>query len=334
MVASAEPFDVAIVGTTLGEPAVELAGSLRRDGLEFVLLKDAAHAAAPDGATPAPFATELNKPVKQARLFDAVVAAADPNALPSRPPLEPAPPPFQPPTGTRVLVADDNEVNRALMVRQLAKLGVSADAVGTGHEAIEAAAGGDYAAVLLDRQMPGGDGLAAARAIRAAEPAGRRVTIVAVTAGVAEGEIEACLEAGMDACLSKPFSTVQLSDALARVLQPREPDGEPPVDRAALDRLRADLGDDDALRRIAGLFVEGLEESRAALARAVAAGDGEGVRRVAHRLRSSSATFGAERLAALSRELERVASADASALIAEVDRESERVAGAIARLAV
>jgi two-component system sensor histidine kinase/response regulator len=334
LAASAGPFDVAIVGTTLAEPAVELAESLPGDGTAYVLLKDVAHAAARDGQTPAPFATELNKPVKQARLFDAVVSAADPAALPRPAQHEPAEPPFRPRAGTRVLVAEDNEVNRALIVRQLAKLGVRADAVGSGREAIDAADGGGYDVVLMDCQMPGIDGLQAARAIRSLEPGGRRTTIVAVTAGVAAGEIDACLAAGMDGCLTKPFSTAQLGDALGRVLPPLPPTGEPAVDRLALERLRVDVGDDDALRRIAGLFVEGLAESRDQLRQASAAGDDDAVLRAAHRLRSSSATFGAHRLAALTRELEAVGSASAHALIADVDRESERVADAIAELGV
>jgi two-component system sensor histidine kinase/response regulator len=156
---------------------------------------------------------------------------------------------------------------------------------------------------------------------------------VAVTAAVAGSEIEACLDAGMDGCLTKPFTTVQLSDALARVLPP-EPAAEEPVDRAALERLRADIGDDDALRRITALFVTGLDEARAELASAVEAGDADAVRRVAHRLRSSSATFAAPRLAALSRELETVASPGAGPLIAQVDAEARRVGDAIARLRV
>src|SRR3954469_8834305 len=127
-----EPFDVAVVGTTLGEPAVELARTLRAtpagEVIRLVLLKDVAHAAAPDGQTPAPFAAELNKPVKQARLLEAVAS------LP-RPQVEPVVPPFRPPPGTRVLVADDHGVTRELIVRQLHRLGVTPEAVGRGRAA-------------------------------------------------------------------------------------------------------------------------------------------------------------------------------------------------------
>jgi two-component system phosphorelay protein LuxU len=104
------------------------------------------------------------------------------------------------------------------------------------------------------------------------------------------------------------------------------------LDHAALGRLRTDVGDDEALRRIVTLFVEGLEEARAELTRAVASGDDDGVRRVAHRLRSSGATFGAQQLAELARELEASASAGARDLIERVERESRRVGDAVARL--
>jgi HPt (histidine-containing phosphotransfer) domain-containing protein len=148
---------------------------------------------------------------------------------------------------------------------------------------------------------------------------------------VGPGEIDACLAAGMDGCLTKPFSTVQLSEALARMLPP-DPVAATPLDEAAVARLRADLGDDDALRRITALFVEGLADARAELGRAAESGDDDAVRRVAHRLRSSSATFGAAQLAELSRELEAVASAGAHDLIERIERESRLVGDAFARL--
>ena len=311
-------FDVAIVGTSLEGDVVALAETLRWEAdderMGFVLLKDMAHDTARDGQTPAPFAAELNKPVKQSRLFEAVALAADPHALPLRPPEEPPPVLARPPLGARVLVADDNAVNRELMVRQLTKLGVRADAVETGAEAIRAVEAEPYDAVLMDCRMPEVDGLQAARAIRSL---GHSTAIVAVTATATAEEIDACRAAGMDVCLTKPFSTAQLGEALARALPP---DGAP-VDGSALERLRADVGDDAAVDRIAGIYMDGLAAARAELGSA----DGEALRHAAHRLRSSSATFGAFRLAELSAELEAGAGEHAAALVAEIDAESRRV---------
>jgi two-component system sensor histidine kinase/response regulator len=333
-----QPFDVAVLGTTLPEPAVALAESLLSvaagPGPAFVLLKDVANDAARDGATPAPFATELNKPVKQARLFDALVGAVDPESRPRRAPAEQRRPPFRPPPGTRVLVAEDDEMSRELIVRQLAALGVHADAVGTGTAAVEALGRHPYDVVLMDCQMPELDGRGAAGEIRAHEPEDRRTTIVAVTASADPDEVDTCLAAGMDACLTKPFSTVELSGALGRVLQPDPAHEEGPLDHSALDRLQADLGDQAVVARIAGLFVDALREARERLAAAVAARDHDELRRVAHRLRSSSATFGAERLAHLCDELESLADIEdevrPAALAGEIANESWRVSDALA----
>jgi signal transduction histidine kinase/DNA-binding response OmpR family regulator len=329
-----EPYDVAIVGTSVEGSAVDIAAELRGapggERLAFVLLKDVAHDVALDGQTPDPFAAELNKPVKQARLFDAIAMAADPLALPRRRPEQPAPPLVRPARDSRVLVADDNAVNRELMVRQLLKLGVTADAVETGNEAIRAVRAVAYDAVLMDRQMPGLDGLEAARAIRSREGDGAHTPIVAVTASATADEVEACLAAGMDACLTKPFSTAQLGEALAAVLPGDGADAAGQVDPMALGRLRADLGDDEAVRRIGGIFVGGLPQARDELAAALAAGDSEQLGRIAHRLRSSSATFGAVRLARLAARLEELAATGAAeganALVGAIAAESRRVA--------
>jgi PAS domain S-box-containing protein len=320
--AGPHPFDVAIVGTSLDGCPVTLAETLRAapggERLGCVLLKDMAHDAAPDGRTPAPFAAELNKPVKQARLFEAIAIVADPLALPVRQAEEPPPALARPPLGVRVLVADDNAINRELMVRQLTKLGARADAVETGGEAIEAIEAEPYDAVLMDCRMPEVDGLQAARAIRSL---GHSLAIVAVTASATAEEIGACRAAGMDVCLPKPFSTGQLGEALARAL----PSDGVLVDGSALDRLRADVGDDAAVARIAGIYVAGLPTAREELGSALAAGDEDALRQAAHKLRSSSATFGAVRLAELSAELESGADGRAAHLVAEIDGESRRV---------
>jgi signal transduction histidine kinase/ActR/RegA family two-component response regulator len=113
----------------------------------------------------------------------------------------------------RVLVVDDNQVNRLVANRMLAKLGCVVVEAGDGIEAVRLAADGGYALILMDCQMPELDGYAATAAIRAAET-GRRVPIVAMTANAMEGDRERCLAAGMDDYVTKPVSAA----ALARVL--------------------------------------------------------------------------------------------------------------------
>jgi signal transduction histidine kinase/ActR/RegA family two-component response regulator len=117
----------------------------------------------------------------------------------------------------RVLVAEDNATNQLVATRLLAKLGLHADVVATGREAIAAAASRTYALVLMDWQMPDMDGLEATRAIRAAEAGtGRHVPIIALTASALAGQRETCLAAGMDDYLAKPISRDALAAAIDR----------------------------------------------------------------------------------------------------------------------
>lgn len=114
----------------------------------------------------------------------------------------------------RVLVVEDNPVNRTIAVRLLAREGCQVDAVESGQEAVEACAGADYDLVLMDVNMPGVDGYEATRRIRRLEGAGRHTPIVAVTASAMQGDRDRCLECGMDDYVAKPFSAGRLRELL------------------------------------------------------------------------------------------------------------------------
>ena len=116
-----------------------------------------------------------------------------------------------------VLVVDDNEVNRALLLRQLERLGHKATAVASAVQALEAVAATPFAVVLMDCRMPGMDGMEATRRIRETEAGtGQRVPIVAVTANAMEADREACFEAVMDDFLTKPVMMESLRAVLDR----------------------------------------------------------------------------------------------------------------------
>jgi PAS domain S-box-containing protein len=306
------PFHVALLGTGPPSQVAALAAELHASegcaDTVLVLLKDmGAPAAAPD----APFERELTRPLKQSQLYQAVAGSAEPS-LPALP------------KGLRVLVAEDDVVSRELMVRQLAKLGVRADAVASGRQAVDAVAAHRYDAVLMDLHLPLVGGLEAARAIRVLPGAHASVPIVAVTGGERR-ECEGDTAAALSGFLRKPVSSLDLARMLAQVLPGSA------VDADAIARLEADLGDRGELRRIAGIYLDQLGESTAAICAAASSGDAEALRRAAHRLGSASATFGAGRVAELCRRLEALDSPDAG-LAAALATEGARAGAALREL--
>ena len=119
----------------------------------------------------------------------------------------------------RVLVAEDNAFNRKVVQALLQKWGHEVTMTADGEQALAALHAGGFDVALLDLQMPGLDGLEAARRWRAHERAAglARLPLIALTAHAQPGDDEMCLEAGMDAHLPKPLNSQALREALARV---------------------------------------------------------------------------------------------------------------------
>jgi PAS domain S-box-containing protein len=122
----------------------------------------------------------------------------------------------------RILVADDNQVNQAVIVGLLEKLGCRADVVANGREAVAAVERTSYDLIFMDCQMPEMDGFQATSFIRSREAAsgsmGPRIPIVALTANALADDRQACLEAGMDDHFSKPVRLEQLRSSLKQWL--------------------------------------------------------------------------------------------------------------------
>jgi len=129
---------------------------------------------------------------------------------------------------TRVLLVDDNDINRRLAGAMLAKIGLDADVVDGGEVALGAMRDSAYGLVLMDVQMPGIDGREATRQWRAGEGGATAVDvpIVALTAHVGQAERDACREAGMSDYLSKPFGIEALSEMARTWLDGRQSAGE------------------------------------------------------------------------------------------------------------
>ena len=183
----------------------------------FVLVTSAA--ASFDAATLAQLGvtSSLRKPVRPQRLHDAVFGRGEDRALKL----------VAPPGRTaavsskrRVLVADDNVVNQKVTLRQLQKLGIAAEAVGNGIEALDAMERIAYDLVLMDCQMPEMDGYEATAELRRRETGTKRTPVIALTASASDGDRERCRAAGMDDFVSKPVRETDLAETLKRWLRP------------------------------------------------------------------------------------------------------------------
>lgn len=172
----------------------------------------------------------LAKPVKPSRLTDCLCGLVNPASASNtpEPPSEPSPKAATAGTSPlRILLAEDNPLNRKVALRQLKQLGFNADAVENGLEAVRRLEQQVYDLLLLDCQMPFMDGYEVARTVRERERVAasfdgqpvQRLYILAMTANAMEGDREKCLNAGMDDYLSKPAKTSELSAALQRGME-------------------------------------------------------------------------------------------------------------------
>ncbi len=204
--------------------------------------------------------------------------------------------------GPRILVADDNAINRMLVEALLGEAGYRLDVVEDGAEAIAAAAAHDYTLILMDIQMPNVDGIEATRAIRALDGPRGRVPIVALTANAMAGDRDIYLAAAMNDYVSKPLDPTALRAVVARwvgEVPQATPDrtvlDAPLLDSATLDLLAARLSP-VALQRLVQAHLEAAPQRAAEMAALLAQGDlGELIRR-AHDLRRNAAGIGAVRL--------------------------------------
>jgi PAS domain S-box-containing protein len=226
-----------------------------------------------------------------------------------------APGPATPKLAGRVLAVEDHPVNQKVLSHQLQEAGLDFALASTGAEAIEHFRAGGFDLILMDWQMPEMDGLEATRRIRALESAGGTppIPILALTANASTGFRDACLEAGANDYLAKPYSESALHAVLARWLPPTpspapaaKPEARPPLldTGALLDRYRDDRVLVDELT---AMFMSTTEASLAALQAAIAAGDGERCCKEAHALKGAAASVLARDIQHLAHDIERAA---------------------------
>ncbi len=225
------------------------------------------------------------------------------------------------PAGTRVLVAEDNLVNRTLVEALLRKDGAEVVCVTNGREALEAIVAGGFDLVLMDIQMPEMDGLEVTRRLR---DKGCRVPIVGLTAHALEGDRRRCLDAGMDDYLAKPIAADLFHRKVSQWVGWRRL--ERPDLRAFLKALG---GNREILATLLEKFRADVPEQLGKIREAVDVGDGEAVAAAAHRFRGSLSIFPAARVVRLVEELELRGEAEdlqgAQTLVKQLAEELERV---------
>lgn len=262
----------------------------------------------------------------------------------------------------RILIVEDNIVNQKLAVRMMEKLGYQPDVVENGQEALTALAKGDYAAILMDCQMPIMDGFETTRCIRNGEaavashdsPGGSpnrsdtslqstpHIPIIAVTANAMQGDRERCLATGMDDYLAKPIKLDELRNTLARWIS-MPPDavvtGKHKLIPTTADPTRGIFdpakmyqnigGDSELFAQLVCLFLDRYQIMLADIRTALADADSVTVERMAHTFKGTAGNLCASEVALTAGRLEAVgrlnALHDAPPVYAQLELEVARL---------
>ena len=366
------PYPLAVLDMELaGEDGLTLAQNIKGEAplasTRLVLLTMLTHRLSTAVMQATGISASLAKPVRQARLLDCLVEVMSASGALSAQPRRPdgsttAPlPPRRAPDFTRILLAEDNPVNQRVAVKQLNKLGYSADAVANGLEVLSALQRVPYDIIIMDCQMPEMDGYEVTRRIRQSGSDSyihlrAAPYIIALTANALPGDRERCAAAGMNDYLTKPLHMQDLEAAMQRALfkihpgqlpaetgsqeleagsqhsdSPLLPPDTDALDRVILDGLRElrEPGQPDPLAELIELFLKDARPRLDTMQAAAEAGEWSRLAAAAHTLKGSASNLGARRLSTLCAALEKQAaeaiSTEAINTLADVRREFTNV---------
>ncbi len=291
-------FGLAVIDAQMPEmDGFMLAREIRADpdfiNLPIIILSSTSHPVGRETAMQLRIFASLTKPVQPSELLNTILAAIGKQAptagieTPVPRPIDSTTPPL------RILLAEDNAVNRRVATRLLEKQGHTIIAASDGREALAILEWENIDLILMDVQMPDIDGLEATRTIRRKEKAsGGHIPIISVTAHVMKGDRENCLAAGADEYVSKPLEISELLEAIERCC---------PKAKARRDRAPGAINEAEILERVQGdrkllaeiieLFDASSEMSLGQIALAVQQHDANAVARAAHTLKGSIGNF-------------------------------------------
>jgi signal transduction histidine kinase/ligand-binding sensor domain-containing protein/CheY-like chemotaxis protein/HPt (histidine-containing phosphotransfer) domain-containing protein len=254
-----------------------------------------------------------------------------------------------------VLVVEDSLVNREVCQAMLESAGFEVDIASDGLEGVKQAASRRYAAILMDLQMPGMDGLEATRRIRSEESSrdpGRRTRIIALSANATPEDRDAAAAIGMDDFVSKPFSRDQLVDALRRLPAPagRKPSTGAPVQAGGTDTRTAPgsqvldygaflhrcMGKRELAHRLIAKFLAGVDRDIETIKKLLEDQDWPAAAEAAHKMKGAAAALEATRLraclAALEQDLREGVPIDTDHVGIELDRRTSDYRDAVETL--
>ena len=336
-VRAGRPFDLAVLDMHMPKmDGLQLAQSIQstpaRAATKLVMLSSTYCAADLQERQQAGLLRFLNKPVRRTdlrQILAAAIAGSGGAAAPDRPPsARPSP---LPALYGHVLLVEDNPINQGVAKAMLGKMGLQVTVADDGAQGVDWVRQQDFDLVLMDCQMPVMDGFEATSAIRGLlEGRGLALPIVALTANAMTGDEQACLDAGMNGFLSKPYTQAALRSALVPWLElapatanqggeqphvPVEPsrkagargdDTGPAINDEAIQALREleEPGSNELVTQLVSSFLASADGQLARLGEAMAEGQPKALGQIAHTLKSSAANLGAQALAACYRELE------------------------------
>jgi PAS domain S-box-containing protein len=326
-VADGESYELAIIDAYMpGQDGFELAQAVREDpelgDTKLMMLTSAGQRGDGQRCRELGIEAYLTKPASRLELLEAAAAVMVGNASESGRDLITRYSIRRTRERLRVLLAEDNPVNREVAAAMLRRRGHEVETVNNGAEAVTAVHGGDYDVVLMDLEMPEMDGIQATREIRS-DPALAELPIVAVTAHVVASERERCDEAGMTGFVVKPFKPYELFAAVEGwELSDSEPVSGPPpaapVDLEGLREMMREAGAEDAVESMLKVYQEDAPGRMKAIEGAVSAKEGEEIRQAAHAYKSAAGTIMARELAELLQALEDAGEADDAEAVTEL----------------
>lgn len=338
-----EPFTLAILDMSMpAMDGLELARRIKADAslapLSLIMLTSLGATGEAQAAHAAGIQTYLEKPVRVTELYSALLTCANATTEPAHGLSAVVDKVQAQSLRGRVLVAEDNQVNRDVIASMLRQFNFEVDVVCNGQEALERWLKHHYDAILMDCQMPMMDGFETVQRIRRHELEETRSSvasrvgtpIIAVTANAMDSDRQNCLDAGFDDYLAKPFRVDDLRMVLGRWLfdkmtvtaRMRAFGSTQPIPGAAVAAVTATSTktldpqflaniralqrpqSPDLLVRVINAYLESTPSMIEGAHKAFAGQDAEKLRSFVHALKSSSANMGARRLAELCKRIE------------------------------